>query len=836
MEDYNEINSSLNNVEKSMSNVNNSLTVLTKQTNQFALSIKNLSVQCINLNKQIVSINLSAMNKLSNSMQSLSQISLSNTNGQLVSLNNHLFSISKYGPISFQIDVHIEGINQITDIISQISTNINGLTGSFSTVWQEITIGKETLVEIGYTLEDVYLKMQTTSTSAKDLSKSVNMSSSTESMNLFSAATSSFDLVWGTFKKGLDITSEISKTGSSINSLYKGLTDLSTHGGMLSGVFSGLANAVGLLANPVVAVGVGLGALALGTLYFYNENEKANDSLHKELELLKKKKEALDETAKTMDESNHTAKRNAESASEKYNISLMYVQKLKDLTGEDGVAKNFEQAQYFAQRINEILPGAVQITNDGTVAWKKNSEEIAKNIEQMKQRAIVQAYEKDYIEAIQQQASLTAEKNAYQVEYNAALAEYNAILENNSLALDSGSISQADYVEKVSNARAKLEALEGNLNSSQIAWANNEEHIKNYDAALQSTDGTLESSALFLAEQYGIIDSNGTYTYDSLVNGILDLNMALDENGARYKTLTDEEIAISEATRTKLIEDLGAKADGYDFNLERMVASLAEKGVILGEKETEQLKESIKKNKESWEEKYKTQLEGNDLSLVENTLYHSKLRSETGEELKSYVELFNKNGSAAGIDLILQLASAIKSNGGTVDANVQSILSSIEEEADKFRPQVAIETLADRFSLDKTKVDIKSSLGEIKMGIQSTGFQTIGNRVRGQLSFFEYASGGFPQLGEMFIARESGPELVGRINGKTAVANNDQIVAGIEGGVYSGVAKAMAAFGNNNGSKTITIISQIDGKVVAKSVYDEHNRQVIQTGQSPLLI
>ncbi len=46
-----------------------------------------------------------------------------------------------------------------------------------------------------------------------------------------------------------------------------------------------------------------------------------------------------------------------------------------------------------------------------------------------------------------------------------------------------------------------------------------------------------------------------------------------------------------------------------------------------------------------------------------------------------------------------------------------------------------------------------------------------------------YANGGFPDHGQMFIARESGPELVGRIGSRTAVANNDQIVAGIAQGV-----------------------------------------------------
>ena len=47
------------------------------------------------------------------------------------------------------------------------------------------------------------------------------------------------------------------------------------------------------------------------------------------------------------------------------------------------------------------------------------------------------------------------------------------------------------------------------------------------------------------------------------------------------------------------------------------------------------------------------------------------------------------------------------------------------------------------------------------------------------------AEGGFPEQGHLFIAREAGPELVGTIGNRTAVANNDQIVEGIASGVES---------------------------------------------------
>ena len=52
-----------------------------------------------------------------------------------------------------------------------------------------------------------------------------------------------------------------------------------------------------------------------------------------------------------------------------------------------------------------------------------------------------------------------------------------------------------------------------------------------------------------------------------------------------------------------------------------------------------------------------------------------------------------------------------------------------------------------------------------------------------EVSIPRLAEGGFPEQGQMFIAREAGAEMVGSIGRRTAVANNDQIVAGIAGGV-----------------------------------------------------
>ena len=65
-----------------------------------------------------------------------------------------------------------------------------------------------------------------------------------------------------------------------------------------------------------------------------------------------------------------------------------------------------------------------------------------------------------------------------------------------------------------------------------------------------------------------------------------------------------------------------------------------------------------------------------------------------------------------------------------------------------------------------------------------------------------FATGGFPTEGQLFIANEgSAPEMVGTMGGRTAVANNDQIVEGIRQGVYDAVMAANSNGGNNTSFK-----------------------------------
>lgn len=82
----------------------------------------------------------------------------------------------------------------------------------------------------------------------------------------------------------------------------------------------------------------------------------------------------------------------------------------------------------------------------------------------------------------------------------------------------------------------------------------------------------------------------------------------------------------------------------------------------------------------------------------------------------------------------------------------------------------------------------------------------LGARVGGIPGF---ATGGFPSEGQLFISRENGPELVGTMGGRSAVANNDQIVEGIRQGVYDAVVAA-----NANGNSDVSVKVYLDSREI----------------------
>jgi hypothetical protein len=98
-----------------------------------------------------------------------------------------------------------------------------------------------------------------------------------------------------------------------------------------------------------------------------------------------------------------------------------------------------------------------------------------------------------------------------------------------------------------------------------------------------------------------------------------------------------------------------------------------------------------------------------------------------------------------------------------------------------------------------------------------------------QISYL--ATGGQVTSGQMFVARENGkPEYVGSMGGKTTVANNEQIVEGIETGVINAMLQVLPAFQSSSQDGDITLVLQVGNEELARAT-NKGNASLVRRGQ-----
>lgn len=99
-------------------------------------------------------------------------------------------------------------------------------------------------------------------------------------------------------------------------------------------------------------------------------------------------------------------------------------------------------------------------------------------------------------------------------------------------------------------------------------------------------------------------------------------------------------------------------------------------------------------------------------------------------------------------------------------------------------------------------------------------------------SWAQYKDGGFPPYGQVFVAREAGPEMVGTIGGRTAVANNGQIVDAVANGVYEANAEQNMLMRENNSLLRQLLNKDMGGtEITAASLAKNLGRKNLRDGK-----
>ena len=216
-------------------------------------------------------------------------------------------------------------------------------------------------------------------------------------------------------------------------------------------------------------------------------------------------------------------------------------------------------------------------------------------------------------------------------------------------------------------------------------------------------------------------------------------------------------------------------------------------------------------------------------------------------ENKNSIEQSRMNPTLAGTSIFNTLASikntyeSNKSNiennkikptvdSSTATSQSNSLANTIRNTFSKFTATVSVKSDNNSMSSLKTKIGEMFSKMQIELSTETVGGRLLASfkKIAG------FKTGGFPEDG-LFFANHN--ELVGQFsNGKTAVANNEQITQGIAQAVapavYNAVVSAMQSTQRGNSD----VVVNIDGKQVFKAVQRQANDYTAQTGLSPFNI
>lgn len=196
-------------------------------------------------------------------------------------------------------------------------------------------------------------------------------------------------------------------------------------------------------------------------------------------------------------------------------------------------------------------------------------------------------------------------------------------------------------------------------------------------------------------------------------------------------------------------------------------------------------------------------------------------------------EIYEKIGdvkgkvTSRGKEVITGLKNGLDNNWKTMNNTLSNLPSKISKAIPNLYKtgKNAIQNFADGFASVKIKLPhISTTWNRHNLG--NLSFSTP------SFSLNWYAKGGLPDAGEMFVARERGPEMVGRIGNKNAVANNNQIVDAIRAGVFEAMVNALESFGGDKNQNTeVHVYLEGDSKKLFKVVRKEGQQYQKSTGK-----
>ena len=342
-------------------------------------------------------------------------------------------------------------------------------------------------------------------------------------------------------------------------------------------------------------------------------------------------------------------------------------------------------------------------------------------------------------------------------------------------------------------------AAGGNLNGLQADLDKVQEGTLKLKDASTDTSNNVKDSTSKIKTGYDDVKESIKGAADQapvLTEKQKELGESLKTNAESAKTLKDNNKALADGM--KLLAD--------NLNNSTVKAKDAKYGF-------DNLKASTE-NVTSLEPKF-TQAQKNMADALDNTAKETDNLKTTSETDWNAIDVAVTNTQTSFSGNVKTMEKDMQDGAKEITKQTDDIKKAFDK--DKWTLDGVAEGLKKTFERAKDAIkDIWNSIAEKLNGDFEIGSTTL------HIKLPTFAYGGFPEDG-LFLANHG--EMVGQFsNGKTAVANNAQIVEGISAGVYNAVTAAMSRSNSGNGGYIANTIV-VDGEVIARTVTKAQQKQ-----------
>lgn len=582
---------------------------------------------------------------------------------------------------------------------------------------------------------------------------------------------------------------------TSLDGIKKSMKSVADEGWNLGNSLGLVASEIGIIASGAYAgsafgpLGATIGGVTGALIGLHDAYMKMPTEVSKTNDALKKSHEELKAYLDTLEQQNQSIEDNLTKELTVTGVHKNLVTELENLIDANGkVKKGYEdRAEFIVTTLNNAYGLEIEIINGKLKNYDKEIDKIREVIKKKEAEILLEANQEKYAIALKEENTLwynkekaISEANKAQINAKKAQEEYNEAYENWAFQTQNGTTINLGASMAL---KKKRKALEEANKSLERAKADEEDYTKKY---IENQSTIIDWSNLNAAAQH---------------ENYQEIEKAIKQYTNTYQTESGNEQFTLAQRLEKSKQTLDLMLEVYKDSGEDVLNSIKSSYKAVQQETYNELMELTKTTEE----------------LTPDIVEAWGTLARTSKD--DFLKYFNKLPK----DVQQNVVDKMQEKGYSISTELQKGINekkvSIKIKADTSSAEATIKKLIK--SVDN--ISIETSFGWLKRengGVFSNGSWK---------DIPQYANGGVPSHGSMFVAGEHGAEIVGHINGKTEVLNQSQLASAI----YSSMVSAMSQYG---GGGVAEINVHADKGVIVETAVNGIQQHVNQTGALPFTI